>query len=103
MNRPDRILSALGLAKRAGKIVTGTLKVQEAVRSGKALMVLMATDISDGSRKKIKNTCDYYNTELAEYSTMEMLSASLGEKKLITSIAITDTNFKILIKKQIVN
>lgn len=98
---PDRVLSSLGLAKRAGKVITGTEMVQDAVRSGKALMVIAASDISDNSRKKLTNTCAHYNTELFEYADMQMLSAALGQKKLITSVAITDENFKILIKIQL--
>lgn len=98
---PDRVLSSLGLAKRAGKTVTGTEQVQDAVRHGKALMVIAASDISAGSKKKLFNTCQYYGVELTEYSDMQAISAALGIKRLTTSVAITDENFKILIKKQL--
>ena len=98
---PDRVLSSLGLAKRAGKTVTGTQQVQDAVRQGKALMVIAASDISAGSKKKLTNTCEYYGAELTFYSDMQTLSDALGMKKFTTSVAITDENFKILIKKQL--
>lgn len=97
----DRVLAALGLAKRAGKVVAGTQLVQDAVRQNKALLVIAASDISDNSRKKLVNSCEFYNTEFTEYSDMRALSAALGQKKLITSAAVTDENFKILIKKQL--
>ena len=58
-NSPDRVLSALGLAKRAGKVISGTEQVQDAVRDKKAFLVLAARDISDNSRKKITNTCTH--------------------------------------------
>ena len=99
-NTPDRVLNALGLAKRAGKVTLGTEQVQDAVRSGKAQIVIAATDISENSRKKLRNTCTHYGTELIEYSTMELLSMALGQKKFVSSVAVTDLNFKILIKKQ---
>lgn len=98
---PDKVLSALGLAKRARKLVAGTQQVQDAVRQSKALLVICASDISENSRKKLVNSCDFYSTELVEYSDMNSISAALGEKKLITSVALTDNNFKILIKKQL--
>jgi len=98
---PDRVLSSIGLAKRAGKTVTGTELVQDAVRKGKAKIVIAASDISQGSKKKLVNTCVYYKAELVEYSDMKSLSAAMGVKKLITSVAVTDENFKILIKKQL--
>lgn len=100
-NSSDRVLAALGLARRAGKIVAGTQLVQDAVRQKKALLVIAASDISDNSRKKLVNSCDFYGIEFIEYSDMRALSAALGQKKLITSAAVTDENFKILIKKQL--
>src|SRR5690606_33220258 len=46
------VLGALGLARKAGHVVLGAAKVDSAVRSGRALMVLHATDGSaDGVRK----------------------------------------------------
>ena len=97
----DKVLSSLGLAKRAGKVIVGTQMVQDAVRSGKAVLIIYASDISDNSKKKLVNTCAHYSSELISYSDMQGLSAALGQKKLITSAAITDENFKLLIKKQL--
>ena len=45
-------LGAVGLARRAGAVALGAAKVDNAVRSGEALLVLHATDAShDGVRK----------------------------------------------------
>jgi predicted RNA-binding protein YlxR (DUF448 family) len=45
-------LGALGLARKAGAVALGAAKVENAVRSGEALIVLHATDASlDGVRK----------------------------------------------------
>ncbi len=55
--RIDRILAqsalgAVGLARKAGAVALGAAKVDNAVRSGEALLVLHATDASqDGVRK----------------------------------------------------
>ena len=97
----DRVLTSLGLAKRAGKIITGTSLVQDAVRHKKACLVIYASDVSQNSKKKLVNSCEFYSVELICYSDMKSLSNALGEKKLITSAAVTDENFKILIKKQL--
>jgi uncharacterized protein len=46
------VLGAIGLARKAGAIALGAAKVDNAVRSGDALLVLHATDASpDGVRK----------------------------------------------------
>ena len=40
----DRILALLGIAARAGKIVSGGFSAEEAVRSRKARLVIIAKD-----------------------------------------------------------
>lgn len=47
-----RALGALGLARKAGRVVTGAAKVESAVRTGKAAFVLHALEAAaDGVRK----------------------------------------------------
>lgn len=47
-------MSLLGLAQKAGKIVSGELAVEKAVRSGKAKLIVVAADGSDNTKKPIK-------------------------------------------------
>ena len=49
----DRLLSFLGLCKRAGCLISGAETVTKAVREGKALLVLYASDVSDNSLKGV--------------------------------------------------
>ena len=49
----DRLLSILGLCRRAGKIVIGTDPVIESVTTGKSFIVLMTKDFSANSKKNI--------------------------------------------------
>jgi len=46
-------LGLVGLARKAGKVVTGSAKVDKAVRSGEALAVLHAREASDDGVRKI--------------------------------------------------
>jgi predicted RNA-binding protein YlxR (DUF448 family) len=46
-------LGSLGLARKAGQVALGAAKVDNAVRSGKALLVLHATDAADDGIRKI--------------------------------------------------
>ena len=43
----------LGLAARAGRIVSGEFTVEKEVKSGRAYLVLIAEDASENNRKKI--------------------------------------------------
>ncbi len=48
-----RCCDAIGLARRAGLAVAGFEKVREAVRAGKAGLLLAAIDGAEGSRRKL--------------------------------------------------
>jgi ribosomal protein L7Ae-like RNA K-turn-binding protein len=51
--RPDRVLSLLGMATRAGAVVPGTERVREAARAGTLRLAVMASDASENSRGKL--------------------------------------------------
>ncbi|MDY8107838.1 RNA-binding protein [Fulvimarina sp. 2208YS6-2-32] len=46
-------LGALGMAKKAGQVVTGSAKVEMAARSGEAILILHALEASEDGRRKI--------------------------------------------------
>ncbi len=96
----SKLLSNLGLARRAGKLAIGTEAVRDAVKSGRAEFVLIACDASDNTKKEILDSARFYKKEavLTDF-TMSELSSSLGKKGAVSSVAVTDINFKTLIKK----
>jgi predicted RNA-binding protein YlxR (DUF448 family) len=49
----QRLLGALGLARKAGQIATGFTRVEKALRSGEAIALLTATDAADDGRNKL--------------------------------------------------
>ena len=49
----SRLLSALGLAKKAGEIVSGYEKTQNAIVASKAAVLVEAWDGADGGRRKL--------------------------------------------------
>ncbi|MBR9990856.1 MAG: ribosomal L7Ae/L30e/S12e/Gadd45 family protein [Gemmatimonadetes bacterium] len=50
---PDRALRLLGMATRAGAVISGTDRVREAARAGTLRLAVMASDASDNSRGKL--------------------------------------------------
>ena len=44
MNNTKKVLNLLGLAKRAGKVITGEELVVKAIQNGKASLVFVAHD-----------------------------------------------------------
>ena len=97
-----KVLSYLGLAMRAGKIINGDEGVLESIRNGKAKLVIVAEDASQNTRKKFQDKCKFYRVKLVLCCSRSELGASIGKSERV-SIAITDTGFVQMIQKCIVN
>lgn len=95
------ILNMLGLAKRAGKIICGTRLCEEAVKKRKAMLVIIASDASEATKKEIKDCCSYYKTEYIEIGTRESIGNILGTGNCAAA-AVTDKNFAVGIKKKFI-
>ncbi len=93
-----KLLSYLGLAMRAGKLITGEETVLKAVRSAQAALVVIAGDASDNTKKKFSDKCGYYNVPFAIVETREDLGKSIGKMDRVV-IAVTDQGFAKMIGK----
>ena len=82
------IINFLGLATKAGKIVTGTDLVIDSVAKGKAKIVVISTDISDRSQKDIVNKTNYYEVSRYQGLNDEEIESAIGKKRKL--VAITD-------------
>ena len=88
----DRLLSFLGICKRAGSLITGAESVTKTVSEKKALLVLYASDISENSLKAVSRAADENGVAVRELPrTKEELSFALG--KLSGIICVTDEGF----------
>lgn len=87
-----KLLSLLGLAQKAGKLVSGEQAVEIAVRGGKAKLLIMAADCSANTKKSYTNMAAYYNVPLYETLTREDLGACIG-KHHRAAIVVTDAGF----------
>ena len=76
----ERILGSLGLANRAGKIVSGGSLVSDALRgAGKPGLVLVATDVSEAIGEKIEALADVHRVPRLRVMTKEEFGAILGK------------------------
>ncbi len=91
---PDekRIYGCLGMATKAGKISSGETQVLEAIRSGEAALVMTAGDASEGTAKKFRDKCSYYEVALLSFGSKESLGRAIG-KDYRSCIAICDMGF----------
>lgn len=84
------MLFGVSLARKSGKITMGFDAVKDAVKEGRAAVVLIAKDISDGTVRRVKNTCGdrvpVYLTDYTQYDYSKVVGRLTG------LIAVTDEN-----------
>lgn len=90
----------LGLATRAGKVVSGEFAVEKSVKSGAAYLVLVAEDSSDNTKKMFTDMCSFYEVPFAVYGTKEGLGHAIG-KEYRASLAVQDEGFVKTIQKHL--
>ena len=93
-------LSLLGLAARAGKVVSGEFAVEKSVKSGKTFLVLVAEDASANTKNNFSDMCTYYKVPLYYVGTKEELGKAIG-KEYRASLAVTDRNFADAMRKKL--
>lgn len=92
MSGTDRLLGAIGLCKRAGKLICGVpLICTEMRKGGRVSVVLAASDASDNTKKKLNDKCNFYGVRLVYLPyTAEELADAVGKDAPIGAVAITD-------------
>lgn len=91
MTNEQKQLNLLGLATKAGKLSSGEGQVLDDLRKNKALCVIVATDCSIATKKKMADKCQYYHVPYIEQFTTLEISCAIGKKRSI--LAFLDKGF----------
>jgi len=86
----DRVLSLIGIAAKAGRIVSGEYAVDKEGKAGNACLVIIAGDAGERTRKSVQDMCAYYHIACEIYGTKEALGHAIG-KEYRSQIAVLDT------------
>ena len=89
----DKILSMLGLAKRAKKICSGAPLCEKEIKQRRSELIIIAKDTSDNSKKAITDSCRYYSVKYFEYATMADLGKAVGAAGDRTVVSVNDKGF----------
>ncbi len=90
-NRKQQVLNLLGLAQRAGRLISGEELVVDAIRKGQVKLVFLAQDAGPNLTKKITDKSKTYQVEVVTaFSTLE-LSIAVGKSRKV--LAVTDAGF----------
>ncbi|WP_019413993.1 YlxQ family RNA-binding protein [Paenisporosarcina sp. TG20] len=92
MKTQQQILQLLGLAVRARMLTSGEELVVKEIRNNKAKLVIISTDASDNTMKKIQDKCKSYNVELHVFGDRSDLGHATGKAARVV-LAITDEGF----------
>lgn len=86
-----RALGYIGIAKKAGRLASGTPNVCDALRRGAKYAVFMASDASESTKKRLSDKCAYYGAELYSLScTCAELAHRVGKTGSVAAVTVTD-------------
>lgn len=100
--KQDKVLSLIGLATKAGKVVSGEFMTEKETKSGRAALVIVAGDSSENTKKKFQDMCEFYKVPIYFYGDKDTLGHAMG-KELRASLAILDEGFANGIRKHLVS
>lgn len=90
MNK-QKALNLLGLAMRAGKLITGEEMTLKEVRAQKTKLVILASDAGKNTQKKLRDKSSFYEVPLTEAFTAEEISQAIGKPRMV--VGILDAGF----------
>lgn len=93
----SKLMSQLGLAQRAGKLVTGDEIVLKAIRGSQAQLVIVAGDASENTKKKFRDKCKSYSIPLAIGFDRDRLGGSIGKPERVV-LAVLDGGFATMMR-----
>jgi ribosomal protein L7Ae-like RNA K-turn-binding protein len=90
---PERqLLDLMGLAARAGRIISGTDAVRKGVREGEVVLVLLAADASATQHAKLVPLLEARKVRYHLLLSREQLGAAIGRGP-VSAIGLADANF----------
>ena len=82
----------IGLAKKAGRCVSGQAAVEESIKRYEAYLVVAAADASENTKKHLTDMCKYRDIPVCFYGTKEQIGKFTGADER-SAAAVTDEGF----------
>lgn len=95
----EKILSMLGMARRAGKLSTGFEAVKESVKRKKAKLILCSCDLSAKTVKELEFAAKNFVTVITTDFSMTDISIAVGTKT--GCVALCDRGFAEAVNQRI--
>jgi ribosomal protein L7Ae-like RNA K-turn-binding protein len=88
----------LGIAARAGKVISGEELVVKSIQKQNAKIVLLSKDASDNTKKKVTDKCHFYKIDLAWVEDRNVLGRAIGKEQRVV-VAVNDQGFSKRLKE----
>lgn len=98
--KQNKVFSLLGIAMRGHNLVSGELQTLNAIKNGSAMLVIIAEDASDNTRKLFTDKCSFYKVPVRIYGQKEELGRAIG-KDLRSSLGVCDAGLADTIIKRL--
>lgn len=96
----SKVYSFLGLARRAGQVVSGEQAVAGAVKRGKVVLMLIASDASSNTLRKFSSLAQNHNVSCIVYGEKGTYGQAIGQSPRAV-LGILDRNFANVIRAHI--
>jgi ribosomal protein L7Ae-like RNA K-turn-binding protein len=93
-------MSFLGLANRAGKLISGEELTVKQIQKGNAKLVLLSADASQNTMKKITDKCNSYEVPIKIVENRYLLGQAIGKEARVV-VAVLDVGFAKKLKQML--
>lgn len=87
-----KIYNMLSLCQRANKLVSGSFMCEKNIKKGKGIILIVAKDASDNTKREFNNICKNNNVTYLEFGNKEQLGKYIGKESRVV-VCICDENF----------
>ena len=88
----NKIYSFIGLATKAGKLISGDETCEKAIRPGKVFLLIISGEASENTKQKFSQMCEYRGVEMRIFGEKELLGRYAG-KEYRSVVAILEQGF----------
>ena len=96
----NKALNTLGISACARKISYGETLLKD-IKSKKVSLVVVASDASDNSKKRLIDKCNFYKCKYVVCLDKDSITKSIGRVDLVSAVGIKDYNLMKKFKENI--
>lgn len=89
MQKQNKFLNFLGIAKKSGKLIEGYNSCEEEIKRNKVFLCILSKEVSENTKKKFKKYCEDNKVLLIAELPCESIGRAIGREK-INVLAVKD-------------